>query len=88
MVKWEAGVDRIAELRLLPDIGPQKNAALVYNAQSGKNAALGIKSTLPKDLIHVELHDEWESYLLRFSLFYPMDENAEELMMECDRTGQ
>jgi hypothetical protein len=84
MVKWEAGVDRIAELRLLPDIGPSKNAALLTTAKSTTAA----KIAAHKDLIHVELHDEWESFLLRFSLFYPMDENTDELSMECDRTGQ
>ena len=82
MVKWEAGVDRIAELRLLPDIGPSKNAALLT-----KSAAAEKIASFKIDL-HVELHDEWESFLLRFSLFYPMDENSDELMMECDRTGQ
>lgn len=84
MVKWEAGVDRIAELRLLPDIGPARNAALLTTAKS----AAATKVAAHKDLVHVELHDEWESFLLRFSLFYPMDENKEELQMECDRTGQ
>lgn len=84
MVKWEAGVDRIAELRLLPDIGPSKNAALLSSAKSAAAAQLAAR----KDLVHVELHDEWESFLLRFSLFYPMDEHTDELQMECDRTGQ
>lgn len=83
MVKWEAGVDRIAELRLLPDVGPARNAALLTSAKSA--AATKVVAT---NLVHVELHDEWESFLLRFSLFYPMDENREELQMECDRTGQ
>lgn len=85
MVKWEAGVDRIAELGLLPDIGHTKTAALLANTKGASALATKVP---PKDLIHVELHDEWESYLLRFSIFFPMDENADELMMECDRTGQ
>ena len=81
--KWEAGIDRIAELRLLPSVGPSKNAALFSDSKSPS----ALKALALKDLIHVAIHDEWESFFLKFSLFYPMDENSEELIMETNRTG-
>lgn len=36
---------------------------------------------------HVEMNDEWESYLVKFSIFWPIERDAEELAMETDRTG-
>jgi hypothetical protein len=36
---------------------------------------------------HVELNDEWESYLINFNVFWPIDHEAENLALETDRTG-
>jgi len=46
-------------------------------------------SILPssKKLFHCEIHDEWESFLLRFTIFYPIDDKNEQLQLDSDRTG-
>ena len=68
MVKWESGIDRIAELRLLPQL---KKPVRVLQTQGGTGSS-DIYS--PKmDLKHVELSDEWEAFLIRFTIFYPID---------------
>jgi hypothetical protein len=80
MVKWESGVDRIAELRLLEEVSPPvKN---VIQAGTGSSEPFFQK----KDLKHVELYDEWETFMIRFSIFYPLDKN-EEMAFTSDRTG-
>lgn len=35
----------------------------------------------------VEMNDEFESYLVKFTVFWPLEHEAEELAMETDRTG-
>jgi hypothetical protein len=43
------------------------------------------KTNLP--IKYVELNDEWESYMIRYTVFYPLDDPEDHLTMECDRTG-
>jgi hypothetical protein len=39
------------------------------------------------DLKHVELFDEWETFMIRFSIFYPLDHHVEEMAFTSNRTG-
>lgn len=36
---------------------------------------------------YVEMNDEWETYLVKFSIFWPLDRDTEELALETDKTG-
>jgi len=48
------------------------------------------ETKLPKTKMpikYVELNDEWESYMIRYTVFYPMDDSEDYLTMESDRTG-
>lgn len=67
MVKWEAGIDRIAELRLLPEI----TAPVRKIVQGGTGSSDLFMQKM--DLKHVELYDEWETFMVRFTIFYPLD---------------
>jgi hypothetical protein len=37
---------------------------------------------------HVQLFDEWETFLIRFSIFYPIDHKVEEMAFTSSRTGE
>ena len=50
MVKWESGIDRIADLRLLPAVQPHAQISLQKNALDNREIA---------NLKYVELDDEW-----------------------------
>lgn len=88
--RWETGVDRIAELRLLEKIDqpsyargmPQyKQGDAPFYAQSKQVS--GITGSQNR----VELKDEWQSFLVRFSIYFPFDERNEEVFIEIDRLG-
>jgi hypothetical protein len=40
------------------------------------------------DLKHVELNDEWETFMVRFTIFYPLDQKVEEMAFTSSRTGE
>jgi len=42
---------------------------------------------MPGNMIRVEIKDEWQSFLVRFSIYYPFDERNEEVFIEVDRLG-
>lgn len=96
MVKWESGIDRIAELPLLSELTEEeRQRPIVFPTAADQTVAkAGIyradESKLPKTKLsikYVELNDEWESYMIRYTVFYPMDDPEDTLTMECDRTG-
>ena len=78
MVKWESGIDRIADLRLLKEV-----EAPVVQAGTGSSEI----SYKKKVLKHVELFDEWETFIFRFSIFYPLSQ-YEEMAFTSSRTGE
>jgi hypothetical protein len=83
MGKWESGIDRIAELKLLPELTEdEKTRPVVFPTAADQTVAkAGIyrvdETKLPKTNLpikYVELNDEWESYMIRYTVFYPMDD--------------
>ena len=40
------------------------------------------------DLKHVELYDEWETFMVRFTIFYPLNQKVEEMAFTSSRTGE
>jgi len=89
MVKWEAGIDRIVDLRLLPEIKrveTNRDTMIVEMAPLESHEA----EPLPIDtsnIKHVELYDEWEMFKFRFSVFYPAESMDEEINLEVDKLG-
>lgn len=73
----------------------EKNRPIVFPTAADQKVAKADsykvdESKLPKTnfpIKYVELNDEWESYMIRYTVFYPMDDAEDHLSMECDRTG-
>jgi hypothetical protein len=89
MVKWEAGIDRIVDLRLLPEIKREETKEFTRIVEMAP-ADIDSSDPFPIDstnIKHVELEDEWEMFKLRFSVFYPAESLDEELNLEVDKLG-
>ena len=88
MVKWEAGIDRIVDLRLLPEFKREEthlNTRIVE--MNPLDGGIGSQGQVTQDTIsikHVELIDEWEVFKVRFSMFYPIDSTDEEMNLEVN----
>jgi hypothetical protein len=72
---WESGADRIADLELLPEIS--------------NTAKLSMLKKKPKDLgnkevKYVELHDEWNTYKVTFSVFHPFTNSDDQMHISAD----
>ena len=65
----ESGIDRNADLEILPEIS--KTSATYINSQSLE------QSTLYGDIKHYEINDEWETFQIKFSVFYPIEDPNE-----------
>ena len=68
MVKWEAGIDRIIDMRLLPEIHNVDELKTEQTEPTKKTV------TSTKKIKNVELIDEWESFRFRFSVFHPLEQ--------------
>lgn len=97
MVKWESGIDRIAELPLLTELTQEEiQRPIVFPTAADQTVATEAvykadDSKVPKTNLpikYVELNDEWESFMIRYTIFYPMDDGEDHLSMESDRTGK
>lgn len=74
MIKWEAGIDRIIDFRLLPESKP-----VVI-----EKSITGPMSPSAQSAKHYELVDEWETFKFRFSVFYP-PQNGDEMTLSSGR---
>jgi hypothetical protein len=82
MVKWESGIDRIAELGLLPEMDAPVRKVVSLGGTGSSDLFIQ-----KMDLKHVELNDEWETFMVRFTIFYPLDQKVEEMAFTSSRTG-
>jgi hypothetical protein len=96
MVKLESGIDRIAELSLLTELTtedkerPIEFPTIADQTVANTSVFNSSDSKLPHSKIpikYVRLNDEWESYLIRYTIFYPMEDGEDHLTMESDRKG-
>ena len=63
---WEKGQNRIADLRILPDQSPNATKSVNILQEPSHLAAES------KDFKRVELYDIWESFSIKFSIYYPV----------------
>jgi hypothetical protein len=86
---FEKGIDRILDLCLLEE------DHLTYDEQVDRivtNTALGHKpaqtKSVPKEkgIKYLSLTDEWETLFIRFTIFWPIDKQAEWMVVSTDRT--
>ena len=90
MTKWESGVDRICELGLLPvlkqpHVLPQCPMHTEKILQAGDVVPQKVAAAIP-GAKNVELLDEWEKFILRFTIFYPNESQGDELMISTDKS--
>ena len=55
----------------------------------GERASTAVRE-LPltnKSILNVQINDEWETYLIRFTTFFPIDDLNDDLQMDSDKTG-
>ena len=64
---WEKGQNRIADLRILPDQRPNATTSVNILREPSHLAAVS------KDSKRVELFDTWESFSVKFSIYYPVE---------------
>ena len=87
--QWEAGIDRLVDLRLLPTITRPMQYVLSTKAGEGgqylpvKNAS----EIYEPNAKHVELEDEWETFLLKFSVMNPLENPHDELYLSSEILG-
>jgi hypothetical protein len=77
---WESGIDRIADLRILPEIS-KSNASYIKGLSNDQTTYYG-------DIKHYEINDEWETFNVKFSVFYPIEDPNEEIYLSTDRAGE
>mmetsp|Transcript_5298 Transcript_5298/g.8930 ORF Transcript_5298/g.8930 Transcript_5298/m.8930 type:complete len:117 (+) Transcript_5298:471-821(+) len=78
LIAWERGVDRIADLEILPKATSLSNGNRFYdlstqNTYQAQETAESVK--------RVELNDEWEHYTVTFSVSHPVDDMHDEMVM-------
>jgi len=71
LIGWERGVDRIADLEVLPNLEFSEYGQL--NLQ-GKYKGREVKN--------VEINDDWENFIVKFSVSHPVDESGDQLSLE------
>jgi hypothetical protein len=71
---WERGVDRIADLEILPEF----SGAPYRLHDLGLDKKYNTEPSFDK-FKRVELNDEWESYTVTFSVVHPVDEQHDEI---------
>jgi hypothetical protein len=86
---FEKGIDRILDLCLLDEdhqtYDEQVNMIVTNTALGHKTAQ--IKSALKeKGVKYLSLTDEWETLFIRFTIFWPIDKQAEWMVVTTDRT--
>lgn len=80
---WERGENRIADLRVLPDMNSQ-DAALMNNINIFQDA----NHAEVKDSKKVEIVDHWEQFTVKFSIYFPIEQNPAESMHICGSVDQ
>lgn len=85
LIAWERGVDRIADLEILPKADMQSSSMYKSYDLSNNNAynTENSQSSVKK----VELNDEWETYTVTFSMSHPIDDMHDEMVLMGDQAG-
>ena len=87
ILKWESGIDRIADLELLPDL-TKKTSDFVKKQQQmlvEKVQHLENKIHLVNQIKNVVINDEWETYSINFTVFQPFEDNIFDMRLEGNR---
>mmetsp|Transcript_5424 Transcript_5424/g.9132 ORF Transcript_5424/g.9132 Transcript_5424/m.9132 type:complete len:183 (-) Transcript_5424:1982-2530(-) len=80
LVSWERGIDRIADLKILPEVftSTQQFGGPSYGGQSYGDDFQSQRSHIK----HVELNDVFEQMEVHFSIFSPFMEPGEDVFLE------
>lgn len=83
MISWERGVDRVADLEIMPDARNIHEFAntteLFYKMETNKDTGMRVKN--------VQLNEEWEKFWVSFMIFHPSEDNYDELLFDCPKVG-
>ena len=88
---FETGIDRIANLRLIvPERQPHPQLTILDDKgdeviQQPRTALTPMSSS--KDLKYITINDEWETFNVKFTIFYPLATAQDELIVNTDFEG-
>ena len=87
-VDWEKGVDRLADLELMPDMQNGNSSAIMSgNAPlTGKDLVMMNKHSGSVGIKVVHYDDTWEQYKMCFTIWHPTEDLNGNWMLENNKT--
>ena len=86
-VDWETGVDRLADLELMPDIQDQRNHMRGNTPLSGSDLVQVNNASSLSGIKVVHYNDIWEEYNMCFTIWHPIEDPKEEWIFENNKTS-
>lgn len=83
VVGWERGVDRVADLEILPDM---KNGRL-YSCPTELFYDMETRVWRPPSTKIITFNECWEKLTVSFMVYHPSEDNHDELLFDCPRVG-
>jgi hypothetical protein len=85
VVGWERGVDRVADLELMPDSSVTQNSFkppdYFYDMEDE------CKIAEQSDFKRIQLNETWEKLWVSFMVYHPYAEATDEILFTCDKVG-
>lgn len=85
LINWEKGVDRLADLEIMPDHSQAKQTGLYNTPLSGPELSMMNKSSTTSGIKQVHYNDVWEQYNLSFTIWHPIENMHEEWIFDNNK---
>lgn len=83
LINWEKGIDRLADMEIMPDV---KMGGSSYNqALSGGEVMQTNSYSSSTGIKHIHYNDVWEEYNMSFTIWHPVEEGHEDWIFDNNR---
>lgn len=85
LINWEKGVDRLADLEIMPDHTQAKQTSLYNTPLSGPELSQMNNQSTTSGIKQVQYNDVWEQYNMSFTIWHPIENIHEEWIFDNNK---
>lgn len=86
LINWEKGVDRLADLEIMPDHSQVRNTGMYHaNALTTSELSSINKESTSSGIKQVHYNDVWEEYNMSFTIWHPIENMHEEWKFDSNK---
>ena len=85
LINWEKGVDRLADLEIMPDHSKNPSVGMYNTPLTGSDLSQINKESSTNGMKQVHYNDVWEQYNMSFTIWHPIENDYEEWIFDNNK---